>query len=128
MSVQPIEGVNEFERFVSGAPSLVLFSAPWCSPGERLARRLERLVPPLPVAVGLVDCDRFPALPRRYGVAGLPTLILFQGRMVVALRSGELSPEAIADWIEATIELAAPSAPPTLIDAAPPAARTAGHP
>lgn len=64
----------------AGLPVLVDFGAEWCPP----CRMLEPIVDQMAAAyagkmrVGSVDVDAYPELQERYGVMGLPTLILFQ--------------------------------------------------
>ena len=56
---------------------LVDFYADWCGPCQMLAPVLERLAGEVPAAVAKVDTDAHPSLAERYGVRGLPTLVLF---------------------------------------------------
>jgi thioredoxin-like negative regulator of GroEL len=93
----------DFVAASRGEGALALFTAPWCSPGERLADALARLAPTLSVPVLKVDSDRTPALPRRYGVAGLPSLLFLRHGFVAAKRSGELSEEDLRRWVEANL-------------------------
>jgi thioredoxin 1 len=104
VSPHPIDDAAQLERFLSGPGALILFTAPWCSPGERLAQRLRDLAPTLPVPIAVVDADRHPALPRGYGIAGLPCLILVRDGLVAGQRTGELTREQVADWVEAALE------------------------
>jgi thioredoxin 2 len=83
--------------------ALALFTAPWCAPGERLAETLARLAPELPVPVLKVDADRAPTLPRRFGVNGLPSLVLVRDGQVAGTRFGELSDDDLRRWIDAVL-------------------------
>jgi thioredoxin 1 len=126
MSARRIEDAAEFEVWIGGTGALVLFTAPWCSPGERLARLLDAIAPDLAVAVAVVDVDRHPALPRRYGIAGLPSLVLFRAGLVVGMRFGELDRAAIEDWLDATLPL--PPAPDDAASRQGPACPAGGSP
>ena len=101
MSLIAIDDVALFDREVAARPAgaVALFTASWCRPGERL----ERSLADLPTAVLRVDVDRTPLLPRRFGVAGLPSLLLLRDGFVAALRCGELSDEDLRVWLEDTL-------------------------
>lgn len=64
----------------SPLPVLVDFTADWCPPCKMLAPIVDELAQKYPsvLRVGTVDGDAHPFLTQRYGVMGLPTLILFQ--------------------------------------------------
>jgi thioredoxin 1 len=104
VTIRFVEDVAEFDRSVTGPGALVLFTAPWCSPGERMAAALADPASTMPIEVLVVDADRHPTLPRRYGVAGLPSLILFRSGLVAGQRTGELSLAGIEGWVETTLE------------------------
>lgn len=104
MTIRMIDDVAEFDRSVTGPAALVLFTAPWCSPGERMAATLADPATTLPIEVVVIDADRHPTLPRRYGVAGLPSLILFRSGLVAGQRTGELDRTGVEAWVEATLE------------------------
>jgi thioredoxin 1 len=61
-------------------PVLVEFGAEWCPPCKMLAPTIYALAAKYEgrLHVGLIDADDYPEYVQRYGVMGLPTLILFQ--------------------------------------------------
>lgn len=65
----------------AATPVLLEFSAEWCPPCKMLAPTLQALAVKYAgqLRVGTLDSDRYPEYVQRYGVMGLPTLILFQG-------------------------------------------------
>ncbi|HEX5706503.1 MAG TPA: thioredoxin [Pyrinomonadaceae bacterium] len=73
---------NNFESDVLGAdaPVLVDFWAPWCGPCRMLAPTLEALAKEFDGAVRIVklNVDDNPSTSQRYGIKGIPTLILFR--------------------------------------------------
>ena len=77
--------VNEedFDRTVVGAraPVLVDFYADWCGPCKLVAPLVDELAREHSgrLLVAKVDTDRAPAVAQRYGIRGIPTLILFDG-------------------------------------------------
>jgi thioredoxin 1 len=55
------------------------------------------------VSVAKVNIDENPATPQRYGVRGIPTLILFKGGQVAATKIGALQKSALYSWVESVL-------------------------
>ena len=83
--------------------AVVDFTAAWCPPCRQIAPHLEALARELAPAVliGKVDADDHPALAARFGVRGLPTLLLFQDGEVVDRIVGALPPAQLRARIQA---------------------------
>lgn len=89
-SVQVLNGLN-FDALVSEAdvPVVVDFSARWCGPCKVQSAILERIARcSAHIVVGTVDVDECPDLATRFGVRGMPTLIVFNGGRETARRLG----------------------------------------
>lgn len=76
---------NDFERVISDAevPVLVDFYADWCAPCKVMAPIIDEFAHEHvgQVLVAKFDTDRNPAMSMRFGIRGIPTLIVFeQGR------------------------------------------------
>lgn len=93
---------SNFDEVLATAdgPVLVEFTATWCAPCrvqgavlERVAERDEG------VTVGAVDVDDYPELAARYGVRGMPTLVVFKGGKETARRLGLAQEQAVAALI-----------------------------
>jgi thioredoxin 1 len=86
-------------------PVLVDFWAEWCEPCKRIAPALERLAGDLQgkITVAKINVDQNPQTPMKYGVRGIPTLILFKNGQVAATKLGELPKGKLIEWIESVL-------------------------
>jgi thioredoxin 1 len=96
-----------FERDVlkASGPVLVDFWAEWCGPCKMIAPALEELAKDMAgkVTVAKINIDENPETPRRYGVRGIPTLMLFKNGQVAATKIGALAKNALYQWVESVI-------------------------
>ncbi|MBR6786429.1 MAG: thioredoxin [Clostridia bacterium] len=96
-------GVSNFETEVLDAdkPVLVDFWATWCMPCRMLAPTIEELAEDLEgkVIVGKVNVDEDPDLARKYRVASIPTLIVFENGAEVRRSVGVVAREDILDML-----------------------------
>jgi len=87
-------------------PVVVDFWAEWCGPCRMIAPALEELAGELEgkVTVAKVNIDENPNIPTKYGVRGVPTLMIFHQGQVAATKVGALPKSKIKEWIESSID------------------------
>lgn len=82
-------------------PILLDLWAPWCAPCRALAPTLERLAEEAGelLTVLKIDVDEFPSVRERYGVRGIPTMILLKGEKELARLSGTQPLSKLKQWL-----------------------------
>jgi thioredoxin 1 len=86
----------------SGTPVLVDFWAEWCGPCKMVGPTIEELAKEYKgrAKVGKVNVDQYPGIAEKYGIRGIPTLILFSKGEVAEQLVGVQSKEKMVEIID----------------------------
>lgn len=89
----------------ASTPVLVDFWAEWCGPCKQIAPSLEALDAAYgdALVIAKVNIDENPTTPSKYGVRGIPTLMLFKDGQLVATKIGALPQAKLKEWIDSSI-------------------------
>ena len=96
-----------FERDVLGStkPVLVDYWAEWCGPCKMIAPILEDIAEEYDgrVTIAKLNIDENPSIPPKYGIRGIPTLMLFKNGTVEATKVGALSKSQLTAFLDSNI-------------------------
>jgi thioredoxin 1 len=97
-----------FEREVihSALPVLVDYWAEWCGPCKMIGPALDDSAANYAgrLQIAKVNVDDNPSIPSRYGIRGIPTLMLFKNGEVAATKVGALSKSQLAAFIDDNLD------------------------
>ena len=107
---RPVRVTDEsMERVLEGTdvPVVVDFYADWCQPCKIMAPILDQLAHDMQgqLIVAKLDADANPAMAVKYGIRGIPTLIVFRDGREWRRQTGAVPPDRLAELLEIDVEV-----------------------
>ena len=95
----------EIEVLKSEKPTVVDFWAEWCNPCKQISPVLEEISEELKndVVIAKHNIDNEPNVPTKYGIRGIPTMLLFKDGELKATKVGATTKSNIVEWIKENI-------------------------
>jgi len=89
----------------SNKPTVVDFWAEWCGPCKQIGPVLEEISDEMKdqVVIAKHNIDQEPNTPTKYGIKGIPTMLLFKGGELKATKVGATTKSNIVSWIKDNI-------------------------
>ncbi|MEX2352918.1 MAG: thioredoxin TrxA, partial [Gammaproteobacteria bacterium] len=95
----------EDEVLNSGTPVLVDYWAEWCGPCKMIAPILDEIADEYAdkLTIAKINIDENQSTPQRYGVRGIPTLMIFKDGEIAGTKVGALSKSQLSAFIDSVI-------------------------
>jgi thioredoxin 1 len=106
MATKKITDENfETDVVKASKPTVVDFWAEWCGPCKQIGPILEEISDEMKdqVVIGKHNIDEEPNSPTKYGIRGIPTMLLFKDGQLKATKVGATTKSNIVSWIKENI-------------------------
>jgi len=89
----------------ASGPVVVDYWAEWCGPCKQIGPALEEISNEMAgqVTVAKLNIDENPQVPGKFGIRGIPTLMLFKDGKVASTEVGALPKNKLVEWIQSEI-------------------------
>ena len=104
--IQTNDANFEKDVLTSSIPTLVDFWAEWCGPCKQIGPILEEISEEKTNLIKIVkiNIDENPSIPQKYGVRGIPTLMLFSNGELIDTKVGSLPKSSLNEWIDSSLD------------------------
>jgi thioredoxin 2 len=98
----------DFHARKSDLPLVIDFWAEWCGPCRKMTPNFEKAAPLLEplVRLGKLDTEAESAIAARYGIRGIPSMVMVRKGREVARTSGAMPTSAIVEWVKQALQRA----------------------
>jgi thioredoxin 1 len=105
MTTKVSDATFEAEVLKADGPVIVDFWAEWCGPCKALGPLVDELSTELQgkAKIVKVNIDESPNAPTKYGVRGIPTLMVFKNGQVTETKVGSMSKSQLTEWANSVV-------------------------
>ena len=105
MTISVTDDTFEADVLKSDKPVVVDFWAEWCGPCKQIAPALDEIAAEMAdqIVVAKVNIDDNPGTPGKYGVRGIPTLLLFKDGEIVSQKVGAVPKNQLVEWVQSAL-------------------------
>ena len=105
MTISVTDDSFEADVLKADKPVVVDFWAEWCGPCKQIAPALDEIAAEMAdqIVVAKVNIDDNPGTPGKYGVRGIPTLLLFKDGEIVSQKVGAVPKNQLVEWVQSAL-------------------------